>query len=1729
MSPDWLSSLASGAASVGSFIGSAIRSTIAPDIGSFDINRGNQGVVDLTHGAMAASGTAMSAVSDKDPTKLITGPFLSGLHDLGVGQQGDDWDKGLIGIIGSGFQKAGDLATYTALATSGSTWSNPVSGMARFDPTLNQKAWDMAFNKNAPVDFGAAVLAGGSTSVLTDPNGLANLHGELNSTWYGNIAAGAVTMAMYAAVDPTKGLGKATEASQAAKYVTSPIHADQLAGAINDVGTAFPEKTLGGTLGNTGRALVGQPLNIPAQAGYLMKSMERFNNDTDLNSVMAKLDPTHGEGTTATRSALPVMAEQIRDAGNIADPMLQAQTKTNIFLAASGSSESMKWLADNSPMIAAKGRRVAGIPSEFTLLQNVMDDVQANGLQSLDMGQWVDSHYGNDANAVELKAYASKVEQVRQFQQTINQGDEGNAVQFGTSGKGTLVAPRALDSLKAGLNKQILDSHLLQDGPSGRTIRIVNSVVTPQTNRLVATADPILGNKQLMSTIQNFNNKLRDVPTTAFRKGSGPDAFDSEYTSALSESYLKATPAERGAIVDNLGDAMLQKVAEKYSPESNTHRGAPLTPENVQQLIRESNAAKTNGRAYSLAKVQAAQAAGEGDTYLGDMSGADTVIDTAHLSSQLDTTRPLWDWNSANDIVSSFYRDNGVTSSFPMSDIARSAGDRTLSGIARYHRIWKNAVLFRPGLATRAIEDTGLRSAVTVGAQSTALQALTGAYYTARHVGQGLLGNSFDEARMTLTDADKANALRIQGSIDTLGQEGADQAVNVMGRQLQSNRAGELAASLRGKARTNGRFNSMTNYYNGAADRAVNLQTRMAGDSEVFGGGKPLGAHALLNQFGEDAAARRNSIVGLTGAKARYELGSPNRLSNASMPFTEKGYTFQAVKSDMEYAALKTEAQAAGTAADMYTSQMSTNLKNMRLDAASGSENVAANDAHWAQTHAATASTLRSSYTAKRMMNEQEGFAVKAQTPDAIVKSYLTDPQAIAEYRAQTLANTKATTIDRAGNTVPLGTPVQVRGEHLGSEGMKSWLSQLNNSVRSMTPSPEALDLLRGAKDVTPEMSNKIAAADRFPIFGPNVFHDQTPAVIDNIYNVLLNLPDVHLARVPMFNGLYRSNVKSLLNDYIDRATAQGRDALTDTEQQAIHLRAKGLALNDVRRDMYDVHRSVGAHGVMAVVSPFFMPWEDAMMSWGRLIYEDPSRIGLLMRASNTGDMFHVTTDKSGNPTQPFDGTGMQDKYINIPLGGLGGLQSMRANVGSFNSIQQGNVPFSPGVGPLVQLSATAIVGLGLTHTGTLGANLWNIVASHPDNIVSQSLLPQGGVPKADLNSLVGSQLPSYMKKLSDAVFGSSPMAFGNVYATAFGTRYGDLITQYRTKNGGRDPSKAELVAMQGQADSGARAAAIASAAMSFGIGISGNAAPEGQLYVDKMHALNAMTPALAAQGVTPAGVFAVMYPNAARLNWSFSQNDGKLEATVNATSAYLKYKTIMAANPSVDWWIAGPDNLLANLGTPNAAGATFSQSAYNQQMTDSLRRTYTKDELIQQQDISMGYGKMAQFDSTLALYMRQNGIKSLNDKNAGSLSVLKDNYTQQLRDQFPQWAVYADSVDTKKTKESIDSIQALVTDPKLTPSLANRPDVLTTQKYLYARQQVENYAASQGVVNWQTSKTQLANRYALWQYGQTLAAGDVVFQQAWSRLFVNEFKKDLVPTADPTATAAAPAVTPGN
>ena len=359
---DWLSSLASKAGALGSFIGDFALNVVGAG-GIVSNNNGDFGksVNQIKQGVEGVAGNALSWASDKDPSKLWTGPVLQGLHTAGIGKQGDDLDKGVIGLFGTGMNKAGRLATAGALS---GVLSGP--GHDTYGGLRNSLAWDAAFRTDNPATFGTVLASEPRMkSILTDPGGLAAWNKELDSSWYGNVAAGVAEFALYSAMDPTRGLGKLTRASRAANYVADSAHADRLSTIVNSTLDSGGDLTAKGNVANTGRAFVGKPLDEQSQAGRLFEAERHTDNNVDINSVMNHLDPLYGTGGTPANMALSGMGEMFVDAGKIADIGLQRQVKLNIRLAITGGGDSMKWLADNVPAIAAKGKRLTEAPPAY--------------------------------------------------------------------------------------------------------------------------------------------------------------------------------------------------------------------------------------------------------------------------------------------------------------------------------------------------------------------------------------------------------------------------------------------------------------------------------------------------------------------------------------------------------------------------------------------------------------------------------------------------------------------------------------------------------------------------------------------------------------------------------------------------------------------------------------------------------------------------------------------------------------------------------------------------------------------------------------------------------------------------------------------------------------------------------------------------------------------------------------------------------------------------------------------------------------------------------------------------------------------------------------------------------------------------------------------------------------------------------------------------------------------
>lgn len=1685
---DWLVSLAQMVPVAGSYLSSAIQSIRGAEEGE---NVAQKVVKDWGTGlasgfgevggkSLAGAGAAFQYASDKDPTQLLTQPINTGLHAVGIGQEDDEWDKGLLGITGTSFDKIGRLTTFLTL------WSDAQFGHHVQEVpqglSLRKRAWDMAFQSDGNAVRWGEVIWGDSRDLLVNPDALEELRTDLKGTWYGSMATGVLDFAMYAALDPTRGVNRVSTGARASKFVPTADKADDLAKTLNTklpmVADASTDITpsLGAKAANVVRGTFGQELDDAAVVGNQWKAMGALDDVTDLNQIINYLDPMLGIGGSTPRSGIPAVAEMFRDAARVtSDVTLQRQIKLNVQYALTGSEEAMNWLVRNFPQVAAKGRRVSFAPSEFTLLDDAIKEFEALGNNAFgqlgspgrfNMGDWITRHYDDPFQQRELAAYGQQVERIQRFKAEVwGGGPGGGAIDFGTAERGLQVAPRNLEKLKTALHTRVLDETVFQDGASGRTMRILGDTLSGLRSSagagqhgFISIVDPVHGNRQLVSSLKQYSKQV--------------DGIDGSYIKAVSEQYLKLDPAGRTAYVRQLNNDLLGMVAAKHG----------MSSDQLDELIRMSSQAYHDGREYASKMAKQAAAKGNPNAYLGDMGGTDTILGVPHLQSHLDETVGLFDFKTADQVAKAFKEHASLKRA------GRTMTDASLKGLLAYNMVWKHAQLGRPGLAVRVLLDTDLRANAMIGTAALMMQALSGAANKARNAH----GKRFGTVQSTaLSNIDRVNAERSFMVSQELRATARARGEQIALRQAQAYRADELAESLMNKVYdSEGKLRGNVSIeYKRRAERAKALANRLAGDTYTVGRTAPKGQKALqkeqaLKGPGELQAARAQEM-----AAWDYVSGSPQEMFANSFRAKQvevEGVkaTFRPTQTDLEWATLEDDVRdSASGLSQLLLGNMDENIWRARQEVGHWADNVEPDSLLWPQKYSKAVQEFRDSYTARRLL--AEGNAVSDQTPEAIFKSFLNDPAVMAEFR------------DVMGG---------------GSrEELARWLSDMLTSVRSMAPTQKLRKRLMQEKVLTPdEVKALIPLEERFPIYGPNIVRGSNSIRaamnrrLDWWYKHTTDMPDVYLGRVPVYNALYRRSIDRIFPGYARKAAKEGRTELTATEMVEIHSRAKQQALNSVHRDMYDIHRQFGVHGVMRYIAPFFNPWFDSMTSWGRLMYDDPSRFGQLLRYAQTPDMFNLTVNKEGEPVRPWDGTPIGEKFIQVPLAGVGGLNHFRLGFGSLNVVAQGNNPFNPGTGPLAQLAATGIVGNVLPSVAP--PEVWEWFAQNPDNLISQTFFPIGGeVPRAGLKDLVGSQMPSYVRSFSDAVLGEH--GFANTFANAYGTRMNALIAKYREEHG-EDPTGADLRRIQIEADNGATAAAFTRGVISFGIGLSGTAAPEGQYYVDKMHALVQMSDQLKAAGLTPEQVFASQYPNYANLNWSYSINEGRLEATVNATSAYVRHRRLMERNPDIMWWIAGPDNMMANLDPEER----FSQSAYNTQRTAGLRKKYTQEDLNKQAQIEMAWGKINQFNSALSLFMRQNGIEDLQDANAGDLSVVRRNFMDQVAKDYPEWARSMASRDIRKERQNqINRIQELVDNPPL--SLRGRPDVEATAQYLAARNAVIESAFAEGVTGWETAKSILPMRLQLMAFGQQLAAKDLVFGQAWSRLFMREFNDDTVET----------------
>ena len=638
--------------------------------------------------------------------------------------------------------------------------------------------------------------------------------------------------------------------------------------------------------------------------------------------------------------------------------------------------------------------------------------------------------------------------------------------------------------------------------------------------------------------------------------------------------------------------------------------------------------------------------------------------------------------------------------------------------------------------------------------------------------------------------------------------------------------------------------------------------------------------------------------------------------------------------------------------------------------------------------------------------------------------------------------------------------------------------------------------LRKGGKTADKWVEESFPAGQRFDVPGPesllakNGLAKMSKTAVERFYNVVLDAPDFWMARHPVFVKKFQ---RAVADETAGVVKAKGYADAADL--RTIDARARTAAMTQVRNTFFDTTRYTGTHHYLSKISPFFNAWEDALISWSRLLYDDPTRGVRMSGAWNSfanvspwlpaPEYDPATGEVIGSPLPlPIfvDGNGKvlargeesdNGKYILLPLAGKFGLQDIRINQEAFNSIAQGGVAWLPGFGPTTQAATTEVlsrmvptdVALDLVGTDNwFGKQLLN------------SMYLDGELPRE--GDVAKSLFPAWMRNLHSDIMGDN---FAANIATLQNRAY--LDAQARGE-------KVDYDAVHEEATKAAWSAALVRLVQQGGVGLSGRAAVEGQFYVDQMHQINALSEEqLKGLGYqTPEEMFADKFPDAARLDWRLSRNETGINATVNAQKSAYANRGLISKYPDMGWFVVGDQNV----------GGEFSRTAYNMQQDTKYGRAQLGRVKESPQEAERGAIVSQGWDqyTKMTLQLEQKAAEyGASDK---VVSAVRASFVDWLAKQNTDWF---QEYSERKNKLAVFYNEAdLIAED---PSVRDRPDIQAYRDYRAAREEVLAAANLKSLTG--TSEKSAKARFLLRRMGEDLAARDLGFKQMWDRMMSSE------------------------
>ena len=516
---------------------------------------------------------------------------------------------------------------------------------------------------------------------------------------------------------------------------------------------------------------------------------------------------------------------------------------------------------------------------------------------------------------------------------------------------------------------------------------------------------------------------------------------------------------------------------------------------------------------------------------------------------------------------------------------------------------------------------------------------------------------------------------------------------------------------------------------------------------------------------------------------------------------------------------------------------------------------------------------------------------------------------------------------------------------------------------------------------------------------------------VESAYQVMGRIPSDTLSRQPMFNHLYRLEMKRMLNTKVDDL---GNRVVSKADIAAMQRNAREYALTETRQVMYELAESSEFGELARLVMPFFSAWQEALTRYSGLAYENPA---FMARAVRGFDSF--SQDEEGNRYLQFTLPEWAASLANEGWAFKGAFENnneIKLGVDSLNMIANG----LPGTGPIVQYP------------------LARAAQSNPGLEDSLSFIFPYGPPESFLDGF----LPAYGRRLKSLKQGDDDRAYASQLRRNMKTKLARMESGEIPFVDMNDPiARREFIEeLEGESRSLMAVRLFAS----FVSPVTTTFDSPYQVFIEGYRELQESSDTADEDFLDAYGedFFA--------LTTATTRTTNGVPPTMHGIQMEEKYQDLIDAHPELGRLIIGADG-----------GGTFGEfirSKYIDQIDEGDRQLLSLDEMATAHTTKLGWVEYSRTMDFIDFQMNDRGLPNLRVKDAEDLANMKRSMISNLAQTNPGWAADFYSIDRGKWDRRIKGLEAIAAAPglgALDDKGLSRMDLAPLQEYLSLRRYV--------------------------------------------------------------------------